>query len=79
MSESTFEAVKRALADQMGLDPAIIEPGSLIADDLGADSLDAVELIMTLEEQYGVSIDGVDADGIKTVDDIVRLVDRLRA
>ena len=78
MSESTFEAVKAALADQMSLDPALIEPSALIADDLGADSLDAVELIMALEEQFNVSIDGVDAEGLKTVEDVVKLVDRLR-
>ena len=77
MSETIFDAVKKALAEQMSLDPEIIEPASLIADDLGADSLDAVELIMALEEQFNVTIDGTDAENIKTVDDIVSLVDRL--
>ena len=77
MSERTFELVKQALIDQMGLDPALVRPESLIADDLGADSLDAVELIMTLEEQLDVTIDEIDADGLKTVDDVVRMVDGL--
>ena len=77
MSESTFEAVRQAFVNQMSLDPTEVKPESLIADDLGADSLDAVELIMALEEQFNISIDDVDADDIKTVGDVVKLIDGL--
>ena len=77
MSESTFEAVKQAFVNQMSLDPMEVKPESLIADDLGADSLDAVELIMALEEQFNISIDDVDADDVKTVEDVVKLIDGL--
>ena len=75
MSESTFEIVKNALAEQLKLDPDTIRPESLISDDLGADSLDAVELIISLEEQLKISIDEMDNDAIRTVDDVVRLID----
>jgi len=75
MSESTFEIVKNALAEQLKLDPDTIKPESLISDDLGADSLDAVELIISLEEQLKINIDEMDNDAIRTVDDVVRLID----
>ena len=77
MSENTFEIVKNALAVQLNLDPDIIRPESLISDDLGADSLDAVELIISLEEQLGISIDEMENDAIRTVDDVVRLIDSI--
>jgi len=77
VSENTFEIVKNALAVQLNLDPDIIRPESLISDDLGADSLDAVELIISLEEQLGISIDEMENDAIRTVDDVVRLIDSI--
>ena len=75
MSESTFKIVKNALAEQLKLNPDTIKPESLISDDLGADSLDAVELIISLEEQLKINIDEMDNDAIRTVDDVVRLID----
>jgi acyl carrier protein len=78
MDENTYEVIRQALADQLRLDPSTISPESLITDDLGADSLDAVELIFALEERYGVNIEAEDADNLITVHDIVALVDRLR-
>ena len=77
MSESTFEIVKAALIDKMGLDPDEVKPESLIADDLGADSLDAVELIMALEEQLDITINEGDSENLKTVADVARLIDKL--
>jgi acyl carrier protein len=79
MADSTYEAVKQALANQLNLDPSEIKPESLLADDLDADSLDAVELIIALEESYGVEIETEDAEALKTVGDIVALLDRLSA
>jgi acyl carrier protein len=78
MDESTYETVRQALADQLRLDPSTIKPESLIADDLGADSLDAVELIFALEERYGVEIEAEDAESLRTVSDVVDIVDRLK-
>ncbi|MDR2106315.1 MAG: acyl carrier protein [Coriobacteriales bacterium] len=78
MAEETYEVIRQALAEQLNLDPSGITPESLISDDLGADSLDAVELIIALEERYGLAIESEDAEGLKTVGDIVELVDRLK-
>jgi acyl carrier protein len=78
MDENTYEVVRQALADQLRLDPSTIKPESLITDDLGADSLDAVELIFALEERYGVDIEAEDAESLRTVSDVVDLVDRLK-
>ena len=77
MVDSTYETVRQALAVQLSLDPLEIERDSLLADDLGADSLDAVELIIALEEHYGVEVETQDAEAIKTVGDVVSLLDRL--
>jgi len=77
MSESTFEIVKAALIYQLRLDPDEVKPESLIADDLGADSLDAVELIIALEEQLNITIDEGDAEKLRTVADVAELIDRL--
>jgi acyl carrier protein len=52
-----FEKIRNALAEQFEVDPETITPQTDIMDDLGADSLDLVELIMTLEEEYGISVD----------------------
>jgi len=79
MSENTFEIVKSAFVDHLELDPALVGPESLIVDDLGADSLDAVELIMALEEYFDISIDEVGIDELKTIADIVKVIDDLRA
>jgi acyl carrier protein len=78
MSDATFAAVRQALAEQLGLDPETVGLGSAINEDLGADSLDAVELIMALEERYGINIETADAEGLRTVGDVVELIDRLK-
>ena len=77
MSERTFEIVRQALVDHLNLNPDDIKPESLITDDLGADSLDAVELIIALEEQLNISIDEADNDALRTVGDIVKLIDSI--
>ncbi|MDR1422076.1 MAG: acyl carrier protein [Coriobacteriales bacterium] len=77
MADTSFETVCAALAEQLGIDASTITPESLLADDLGADSLDGVELIIALEERYGVSIETEDASEIKTVGDIVSLLDKV--
>ena len=79
MSDTTFAAVRQALAEQLGLDPEAVGLDSAIKDDLGADSLDAVEMIMALEERYDISIETADAEGLKTVGDVVELIDRMRS
>jgi acyl carrier protein len=66
-----FEKIKAIIADELGIEEDIIELDSDLTDDLGADSLDAVELIMAIEEEFDVQIDDSAAQEIKTVQDIV--------
>jgi len=75
MQESTFQTVSRILVNTLYVDEGSITLDSTLRDDLGADSLDAVELIMALEEEYNTEFDYEDTDKIITVRDIVALID----
>ncbi len=66
-----FDKVKTIIADELGIEEESINLDSNLTDDLGADSLDAVELIMAIEEEFDVEIDDSSAQKIKTVQDIV--------
>ena len=77
MTESVFEVVKEVLANVRNIDPEEVKPDSLLIDELGADSLDAIEIIMALEEHYDKEFDGDDVENLKTVQDIVDLVNSL--
>jgi acyl carrier protein len=79
MSETTFEVVRRILVDQLNVDEAEITLEATINDDLGADSLDAVELIMSLEEELDLTIEAAETESLKTVGDVVALIDSLKA
>ena len=70
-----LEKIKKVLADQLGVDESKITPNSKIVEDLGADSLDVVELLMNLEEEYGISVSEDEATKISTVGDFVSLVE----
>ena len=59
--------VKKIVAEQLSVDEAEVTTESSFIDDLGADSLDTVELVMALEEEFGVEISDEDADKIRTV------------
>lgn len=72
---SIFEDVKKVIAEELGADEASITPSSKIIEDLGADSLDVVELIMALEEKFDISIPDEDGQKIATVDDIVKYIE----
>jgi Acyl carrier protein len=63
--------IRRILVDHLGCDPDLVKLDADLDMDLGADSLDKVELIMAFEAEYGVEIDDVVADGIMTVSDIL--------
>ena len=73
-----FDKVRDALAQQFELDPETINMETNLIDDLGADSLDVVELIMSLEDEFGVSISDEDAAQLYTVGRIVDYLDRIR-
>ena len=70
-----FEQIKKALADQLGVDASKITAESKIVEDLGADSLDVVELLMNLEEEYNITVSEDEATKISTVGDFVALVE----
>jgi acyl carrier protein len=70
------EKVKQIIVDQLGVEPAEITPAASFVDDLGADSLDRVELIMALEETFGVEIPDADAEKISTVQDAVDYIQK---
>lgn len=72
------ERIKEIIADQLGIDVEQIKPESKFVDDLGADSLDVVELIMAFEEEFDVEIPDEDAEKIQTVGDVDQLHQRKR-
>ena len=73
-SEEVFEKVKETIIEQLGVaDTAVTTEASFI-DDLGADSLDIVELIMALEEEFDLEIPDADAEKVVTVNDVVEYI-----
>ena len=72
-----FERIREALASQFEIDPEKITPDTDIMNDLGADSLDLVELIMTLEEEYGISILDDSIYEHKTIGEIADYIESL--
>ena len=69
--EELLDKVKTVIVDQLGVDEDEVSEEAAFVDDLGADSLDIVELVMALEEEFGVSIPDEQAEKIKTVGDAV--------
>ncbi|MFO5494799.1 MAG: acyl carrier protein [Cuspidothrix sp.] len=74
-----FEKVKGIIADQLSVDEEKITANSSFVDDLGADSLDTVELVMAFEEAFEIEIPDEDAEKIKTVKDTVDYIDKQAA
>ena len=70
-SEEIFEKVKKIIVEQLGAAESSITLESSFIDDLGADSLDIVELIMALEEEFDIEIPDSDAEKVATVGDVV--------
>lgn len=70
-----LEKIKIMIAEQLGIDAEEIKPESSLQDDLSADSLDLFELMMSLEEEYGIEIPSVDLEKVETVNDIVEYLE----
>jgi acyl carrier protein len=72
--DEIYDKVKEVIVDQLNVEEDDISEDASFTDDLGADSLDLVEFVMALEEQFGVSIPDEDAEKIKTVGDAVKYI-----
>lgn len=70
-----FDQVKDIIVEELGVDAAKVTLEARLSEDLGADSIDAVELIMKLEDTFNVSVSDEQAQAIKTVADIVKLLE----
>jgi acyl carrier protein len=69
------EKVKSIIVEQLGVKAEEVSPGSSFIDDLGADSLDTVELVMALEEEFGIEIPDEDAEKITTVGQAIKYIE----
>ena len=74
MSE-VMDKVKGIIVDQLGVDEDEVKPNAAFVDDLGADSLDVVELVMALEEEFNLEIPDEDAERISTVSEAVNYIE----
>jgi len=70
-----FEEIKDVVSEQLGAKPEEVKPESSFIDDLGADSLDTVELVMALEEKFGIEIPDEDAEKMLTLNDVVKYIE----
>ena len=74
MPEDTFPRVKKIIVEQLGVEEDEVVPTASFVEDLNADSLDLVELIMSLEEEFGMEISDEVAEKISTVNDAVEYI-----
>lgn len=70
-----FDEVKEILAEQLNVDINKIDITSNLADDLGADSLDAIDIVMTIEDRYSIEVPDEVIENMETVDDIVSFIE----
>lgn len=73
--EEIFDKLKELVADQLGVEEDEVTMEATMQDDLGADSLDLVDLVMSVEEEFGVKVADEDLENIKTVGDIVNYIE----
>ncbi|WP_297129899.1 acyl carrier protein [uncultured Eubacterium sp.] len=70
-----FDEVKDILAEQLDVNPDTIEMSSDLSSDLGADSLDAIDIVMSIEDQYGIEVPDSVIENMKTVEDVVNFIE----
>ena len=75
MADDTFARVKKIIVEQLGVEDNEVTSEASITEDLGADSLDQVELVMAFETEFGIDIPDEEAEKIKTVGDAVAKID----
>ena len=73
-----FEKVKAILSEQFDVEEDSITQETVIAEDLGADSLDIIEMLMTLEDEYGVTIPDDQINQVKTVKEVAELIEKCK-
>ena len=78
MTSSTYDRLKKIVVEQLGVDEEEVKPEASFVDDLNADSLDLVEVIMALEQEFDIEIKEEDTDNIRTVGDAVKLIEQTR-
>lgn len=76
LDSKTSEQLRNVVAEQLGLDRSEIVPEARILDDLGADSLDIVELVMALEESFDIEVPDADVEMLQTIGDVVAYVEK---
>ncbi|MCI5969405.1 acyl carrier protein [Helicobacter sp.] len=74
-----FNDVKAVVVEQLNVNEGEVKPESKFVDDLGADSLDVVELVMALEEKFEIEIPDEEAEKIQTVGDVVAYIEKTKA
>lgn len=74
-----FDDVKAVVVEQLNVNEGEVKPESKFVDDLGADSLDVVELVMALEEKFEIEIPDEEAEKIQTIGDVVAYIEKAKA
>lgn len=75
LREEIFEKLKGIIVEQLGVEESVVNEDATFMDDLSADSLDIVELVMALEEEFDMEIPDTDAEKIVTVGDVVKYIE----
>ncbi|MEO2158561.1 MAG: acyl carrier protein [bacterium] len=78
MADDIASTVKRIIMEELGVDPGKVTNDASFVDDLGADSLDTVELVMAFEEEFDIEITDEDAEKMRTVSDVIKYVSGTR-
>ena len=76
MADNTGAKVKEIIINELGVDPEKVTPEASFVDDLGADSLDTVELVMAFEEEFTIDIPDEDAEQMRTVGDAIAYIEK---
>ena len=76
MADNTAAKVKEIIIDELGVDPEKVTPEASFVDDLGADSLDTVELVMAFEEEFTIDIPDEDAEQMRTVGEAIAYIEK---